>query len=102
MSHNPIVQQKIDEDRRLVILRLLADYRGALNSSSLESAVRAWGHKYIDRAMIADDLSWLATRGAVRVEDLGSSIQEVSLTAKGERVASGEEWLTGVARPSGE
>jgi hypothetical protein len=99
---NPVVQQKIDEDRRLVILRLLADYRGALNSSSLESAVRAWGHKYIDRALIADDLAWLAMRGAVRVEELGSHVSEVTLTAKGERVASGEEWLTGVARPSGE
>jgi hypothetical protein len=100
--NNPIVQQKIDEDRRLVILRLLADYRGALNSSSLESAVRAWGHKYIDRALIADDLAWLATRHAVRTEDLGGHVLEVTLTAKGERVSRGEEWLTGVARPSGE
>ncbi|MBU6430488.1 MAG: ArsR family transcriptional regulator [Cyanobacteria bacterium REEB65] len=102
MSHNPNVQQKINEDRRLVILRLLMDYRGALNSSSLESAVRAWGHKYIDRAMVVDDLKWLEMRATVRLEDLGSNVLEVNLTAKGERVATGDEWLTGVARPSGE
>jgi hypothetical protein len=97
---NPLVQKKIDEDRRLVILRLLLDYRGALNSSSLESAVRAWGHKYIDRAMIADDLAWLQLRDTVQLENLGSNVLEVTLKPKGERVALGEEWLTGVARPS--
>ena len=99
MNPNPNVQQKIDEDRRLVILRLLADYRGSLNSSSLESAVRAWGHKYIDRSMILGDLGWCTFRGLVRTEDLGSNVLEVSLTSKGERVARGDEWVEGVARP---
>lgn len=100
MTHNHIVREKINEDRRLVILRLLTDYRGALNSSTLESSVRAWGHKYIDRALIIDDLEWLSVRGVVRTEALGSNVFEAILTPKGERVAAGEEWLTGVARPS--
>lgn len=99
MSQNANVQARINEDRRLVILRLLVDYRGALNSSTLESAVRAWGHKYIDRSMIADDLKWLEMRECVSLEDLGSQVTEVNLGPRGERVAIGEEWLTGVARP---
>jgi hypothetical protein len=100
MSQNSRVQETINADRRLVILRLVVDYRGALNSSMLDGALRAWGHRYIDRAMIADDLKWLEMRQCVCLEDLGSNITEVTLTPKGERVATGEEWLTGVARPT--
>lgn len=102
MSENGHVREKINEDRRLVILRLLVDFRGALNSSSLESAVRAWGHKYIDRALIADDLQWLQARGCVSLDELGSHVVEAILTPKGERAATGEEWITGIARPSGD
>jgi hypothetical protein len=100
MGENVHVRERINEDRRLVILRLLVDYRGALNSSSLESAVRAWGHKYIDRAMITDDLHWLQARGCVKLDVLGAHIVEVCLSPKGERAATGEEWITGIARPS--
>lgn len=102
MTENVHVREKINEDRRLVILRLLAEYRGALNSSSLESAVRAWGHKYIDRAMITDDLQWLSFRACVKLEELGAHVVEVVLTPKGERAAEGQEWISGIARPSGD
>lgn len=97
---NDLVRKGIDADRRLVILRLLLEYRGALNSSALESAIRAWGHKYIDRPMIIDDLRWLERRGTIKVEDLGSDVLEAKLTPKGERAAAGDEWIEGIARPS--
>ncbi len=93
-------KEVINEDRRLVILRLLVEYRGALNSSALESALRAY-HSYLDRAMVRDDLRWLELRDLVALEDLGRDVSEVRVTPKGERTASGREWVEGVARPSG-
>lgn len=91
----------MNADRRLVILRLLVEYRGALNSSALESSLRAF-HRYIDRAMVNDDLEWLKLRDLVKLETLSGSVREVSVSAKGERVALGQEWVGGIARPSGD
>jgi hypothetical protein len=90
----------VNADRRLVLLRLLVDYRGTLNSSVLESSLRAFGHQYIDRAMVADDIAWLAARKAVTTEDLGHGVLVVHITPKGERIAAGHEWVTGIARPT--
>ncbi len=97
---NSKVQATITADRRLVILRLLVEYRGALNSSTLESAVRAWGHRYVDRDMIHGDMRWLELRDLVKLEDLGHQVTEATLTPKGERAAAGDEWVEGVARPA--
>lgn len=93
-------KEVIIADRRLVILRLLVEFRGALNSSALESALRQW-HAYIDRDMVRDDLRWLELRDLVALEDLGRDVSEVRVTPKGERTAQGREWVEGVARPSG-
>ena len=95
---NARVHANIDADRRLVELRLLVEYRGALNSSTLESGLRVW-HRYVDRALVLDDLRWLERRRLVTLEDLGRDVLDASITPKGERVAAGEEWVEGVARP---
>ena len=100
MSANAKVRQTMDADRRLVILRTLVEYRGALNSSALESGIRAWGHKYIDRDMILGDCKWLEVRGLVTLEELSSTVLEITVTPKGERAADGSEWVEGIARPS--
>ena len=94
------VREAINADRRLVILRLLVEYRGALNSSTLENGVRAWDHHYVDRDMITGDCRWLEQRGLVVVEELRSDVLDVAITPKGERAAKGEEWVDGVARPA--
>ena len=89
----------ITADRRLVILRLLVEFRGALNSSALESGLRPY-HSYIDRAMVRDDLRWLELRDVVTLEDLGRNVWDIRVTPKGERTADGREWVEGIARPS--
>lgn len=93
------VNEVITADRRLVILRLLVEYRGSLNSSALEAGLREY-HKYIDRAMVRDDLRWMELRGLVSLEDLGRDVLDAAVTPKGERTAKGAEWVEGVARPS--
>ncbi len=102
MSGNSRVRQAIDADRRLVILRLLVEYRGALNSSTVIEGVRAWDHRYIDRPMILDDLRWLEMRGLVTLEPLDATVLDAAITPKGERTAAGTEWVEGVARPAKE
>jgi hypothetical protein len=99
MSGNPRVRQVVDADRRLVILRLLVEYRGALNSSTLLEGVRAWDHRYVDRPMLLDDLHWLEFRDLVTLDDLGSNVLDAAITPKGERAAGGNEWVEDVARP---
>jgi len=93
-------REAINADRRLVILRLLVEYRGALNSNTLENGVRAWNHRYVDRDLITGDCRWLEARGLVAVEELRSDVLDVAITPKGERAAKGEEWVDGVARPA--
>lgn len=93
------VNEVINADRRLVILRLLAEYKGSLNSSALEAGLREY-HGYIDRAMVRDDLKWLELRGLVTTEELGRDVLDVDVTAEGERVAEGRARVEGVARPS--
>lgn len=95
------VKDRINADRRLTVLRLLTEYRGSLNSSSLESALRVY-HPYIDRPMVRDDLHWLELRSLVRLDDIGRGVSEVRVTPDGELVATGDKWVEGVARPSGD
>jgi hypothetical protein len=96
---NP-AQSAISADRRLVVLRILNDYQGTLNTAPLEEGLRAWGHRYVDRNMVLDDVRWLAHRELVTFEVLCPDVLEVTLTPTGERVATGKQRVEGVARPS--
>ena len=59
MSHNRAFQQKVAEDRRLVILRFLAeDADYAMNTSLLQTALEAVGHG-VSREKVNADAAWL-------------------------------------------
>ena len=96
---NAKVQNGIDGLRRLAILQLLVKYRGALNTLTMESSLRARKHHYIDRSMVNDDFRWLETRSLVDVEEIETRLLGVSITPRGERCAAGDEWVDGVDRP---
>ena len=91
----------LEEDRRLVILRLLAeapDYRG--NSYLLQSALDGFGHAVgLDR--LVQDLAWLDEQGLVRIESVGA-VTIATLTARGNDVATGRSRVPGVKRPAPE
>jgi len=98
MSHNREFQKRIVEDRRLVILRFLAeDADYAMNTSLLQSALESIGHG-VSRDRVTADAAWLEEAGLVVCEDLGH-IVVVKITRRGLDVARGHAVVPGVKRP---
>ncbi len=91
-------QEICTEDRRLVILRFLAeepDYR--MNTSLLQDALDTVGHRE-SRDVIAADAAWLRDMGLVTHERLGP-VLVIKLTARGLDAATGRAIVPGVKRP---
>jgi len=87
-----------EEDRKLAILRLLAednDYR--VNSSILQQGLDLYGHS-VSRDRLHTDLVWLAEQDLVTTEDI-NSVLVVKLTQRGLDVSSGRATCPGVKRP---
>lgn len=88
----------LTEDRRLVLLRLLAElpvYRA--NSSVLNVALERFGHA-TTRDQVRTELRWLEEQGLVSVEDMGP-VLVATATERGLDVARGRAVVPGVARP---
>ncbi|MBU2967072.1 ArsR family transcriptional regulator [Amphritea sp. 2_MG-2023] len=86
------------EDRRLVLLRLLAedtDYK--INSSILQQGLGMYGHS-ISRDKLHSEIAWLTEQDLVSYEEL-NSVQVVTLTQRGLDVAQGRAVVPGVKRP---
>nr|WP_067289841.1 hypothetical protein [Marinobacterium profundum] len=86
------------EDRRLVILRLLAedaDYR--VNSSILQQGLDMFAHS-VSRDKLHTELNWLAEQDLIKCEPV-ASVLVVTLTQRGLDVAQGRASVPGVKRP---
>lgn len=94
----------LTEDRRLVILRALAEDHGyRLNESVLKKVLAHIGHD-VGRDIVRADMTWLEQHGLLQIERLtaGASPGELwvaKLTEPGAEVARGRPH-PGVARPS--
>lgn len=87
------------EDRRLVILRLLAEQQGySLNDSVLHDALDRVGHA-VPRSIVRDDMSWLSERDLVTFEIIAKRVWVATLTERGADVAAGRSYVEGVKRP---
>lgn len=93
--------QRVIEDVRLVILRLLSESPGyTSNSSILDAALEDFGH-HVSRDQVHTELTWLSEQGLVRVEAI-SSVLRAELTTRGLDVALGQAHVPGVRkRPPG-
>ena len=90
--------QFLSEDRRLVILRVLAElpsYR--TNSSVLVSLLGNFGHSP-SRDQVKTELQWLAEQALVAVDDV-SDVLVATLTERGADVAAGRAIVPGVKKP---
>ncbi len=88
----------LQEDRRLVLLRLLAEmpaYRA--NSSVLTMALESYGHA-ATRDQVKTELHWLQEQLLVSLSDLGP-VLVATATERGQDVASGRAIVPGVKRP---
>lgn len=90
--------EKLAEDRRSIILRVLSDQGDfALNDGVLQDALDRFAH-HVSRDLIHDDLSWLQDHGLVSCETLKTGLWVASLTKRGEECAQGRIRVPGVKR----
>lgn len=91
--------EHLARDRRLVILRLLAEAPGyAANESILHAVLEHFGH-HVSRDQVRGDLSWLAEQDLVTVETVAGDIMVVRITARGMDIAAGRAAHPGVKKP---
>jgi hypothetical protein len=91
-------QDYLNEDRRLVLLRLLADLPGRKgNSSVLATLLDHWGHS-VSRDYVKGQLAWLAEQGLVTTEDMGPVIL-ASISERGIEVTEDRVRVPGISRP---
>lgn len=86
------------EDRRLVLLRLLAesgDYRA--NLYLLQTAAGSFGHT-VSMDRLQADIDWLSEQTLVSAESV-AGVTIATLTQRGLDVAQGRAHCTGVKRP---
>jgi hypothetical protein len=91
-------QDLLTADRRLVLLRLLADLPGRKgNSSVLASLLDRWGHS-VSRDYVKTQIAWLAEQGLVTAEDLGPVVL-ATITERGIEAVEDRVRVPGVSRP---
>jgi len=90
--------ERLIEDRRLVILRVLHEQIGyRANSSVLTAALNHFGHS-MSRDQVKTELHWLAEQRLLVVDDIGPVIV-ATLAERGQDVANGRAIVPGVSRP---
>lgn len=86
------------EDRRLVLLRVLADSTGyQANEFLLESMLDSVGHS-VSNDRLHSDLAWLAEQQLITQQPL-AGVTIARLTTRGYDVARGRAHAPGVKRP---
>lgn len=89
----------VEADRRLVILKVLADSAAyACNEHLLGTLVAAFGHA-VTNDRLRTDLAWLAEQGLVEVRQV-AGVEIATLTQRGLDVAQGRAHVPGVKRPA--
>jgi hypothetical protein len=91
--------ERIIQDRRLVILRLLERTPGySANESLLDLALEDFGHR-TSRDQVRTDLGWLAEQELVTTEEIAGVMIAIA-TRRGLDVARGKAIVPGVRRPA--
>ena len=92
------VQKVFVEDRRLAILRFLAEDKAyQLNTAMLQEALRAIGHT-VSRDEVETQAAWLEEQGLVTLERIGP-VTVAKLSERGLDCATGACCVPGVKRP---
>ena len=88
----------LNAERRLFVLQLLAEV-GSANESVINDGCKAGGLR-VTRRQTRADLDWLAKRHLITLEYFDDTLVVAKLTERGIDVASGDETVSGVKRPS--
>lgn len=95
------IQQILDAQQRLVILRSLLDIGGAANESILNDCLDQLGTGRVTRDRVKTLLAWLEEQRLVRIERL-ATVQVAHLTGRGQDAAEGRATVPGVKKPRAE
>ncbi len=92
------LQDILQKDQRLVILRVLSENAGyRANESVLDCALGSLGH-YISRDKVKTEMGYLAEQGLITLnESFGTTV--ATLTSRGLDIATGQATHHGVKRP---
>lgn len=92
--------EELDADRRLALLRLIAEDGGQSNDGALLTAMRSIGHRlHFDRAAARRLLRELADRECITLELVRDTIMVVKLLERGRMAIAGDVTIGGVASP---
>ena len=96
---NKTFAERMVEDRRLAMLRLLAEARGqTLNSSVLHMGLHHLG-VLVERHEVIDDLHFLQLHNLIALAPVLTTVYVATLQGRGEDVANGLCQIEGVSRP---
>lgn len=90
----------VEQDRRLTILRMLAETPGyELNGSVVQMSLEKFAHR-VSRDRVIADFGWLSEQGLVKAKPYTMSVWVAQLTQRGLDVVEGRVEHPGVKRPS--
>jgi len=94
--------ERMREDTRLAILRLLKESRGYMLNSSQVHMGLSMLHIPCTRAEVIEDLRFLADNGLVRMEPIAdiSGLYGITMTYAGKEVVEGVQTVVGVSTPA--
>ena len=93
-------EERLTEDRRLMILRILQQMpANRSNSSVIADSMSLWGH-HLSRDYVRTQLRWLEEQELMSVENVGG-VLVVNLAERGHDVATGAAVVDGVKKPRG-
>lgn len=96
---NKTFAERLREDRRLVLLRILSEQKGYFaNSSQLHAGLHFLGVA-ADRDDVLTDLNWLRDQGLVSLSEAVPGVEVATLTSRGNSVSNGYTVVPGVSRP---
>lgn len=91
--------ETLSEHRRISILKLLIEFGGGGNESTIHQSLELLGFRRDSRTVVRDDLSFLVKNGLVR-ESWHNDLMIVDVTGRGIEVAEGRITVPGVCKPS--
>lgn len=94
------MREIFDADRRLVMLRVLAETQGySANDSILNDVLFSYGHS-LSRDAVRGHMRWLEDQGLIMVQKIGERTLVATISERGVDVARGRAFVDGVKRPS--
>lgn len=94
-------EKNLSEHRRLAILRTLVGSQGNANESILRDALHDLGLRAgLTRQVVRDELRFLETCGALRLNWYGDTLAVATITERGVDITEGNARVDGIKRPS--